>query len=75
MSTAIIISYLEEPLMDCDQNLPLFIIGDLNIDLKSEKGNKLINFMTFYNLKNAVKSYTRIEHRYYLKYNKNIKCK
>jgi hypothetical protein len=44
---------------------PLFIFGDLNMDLKSSKGNDLAKFMARNELKNFVDVYTRIFRKYY----------
>jgi hypothetical protein len=44
---------------------PLFIFGDLNMDLKSSKGNDLAKFMSRNELKNFVDVYTRIFRKYY----------
>ncbi len=52
-----------------EQNIPLFIIGDLNMDLRSKKGKILYNFMLQNNLKNFAKHPTRIETRFYEKRN------
>ena len=45
----------------------LIIIGDLNMDLKSKKGNDLIQFMISNDLENCVHGYIRIVSNYYQK--------
>ena len=49
---------------DINSNNHLFIIGDLNMDLKSKKGTHLKNFMANNNLINYVKTFTRIDKRF-----------
>ena len=44
---------------------PLFIVGDLNMDLKSNKGGELKEFLVDNNLKNFVNDYTRIARTFY----------
>ena len=68
MNEKLFINELDEILCQLDRSLPLFIIGDLNIDLKSSKGQKLLQFMKSNDLSNFVDDYTRVAS----KYNNNI---
>ena len=61
------IELLQNILFENNQTLPLIIIGDLNIHLKSSKGNGLVNFMLSNDLENCVRGYTRIVSNYYKK--------
>ena len=54
---------LEDILFDIDQSNSLFIIGDLNMDLLSDKGDHLKQFMKGNHLDNFVKEPTRIARR------------
>ena len=56
---------LENFLMLLDQREPIFIFGDLNMDLKSIKGIDLANFLIRNDLKNFVKEHTRVCRSYY----------
>ena len=55
---------LDNILFQINTSLPLFVIGDLNIDLKSAKGQDFIRYMQNYDLHNHVKEYTRMASRY-----------
>ena len=70
MNELFFIDELDNLISLLDSSLPLSIIGDLNIDLKSSKGKKLLRFMTGYNLSNFVDEYTRIASKYNNKTNK-----
>lgn len=63
MNELFFIDELDNLISQLDSSLPLFIIGDLNIDLKSSKGKKLLRFMTGYNLSNFVDEYTRTAYK------------
>jgi hypothetical protein len=52
--------YLENFLLLLDPREPLFILGDLNIDLRSSKGLDLANFLLRNDLKNSVNEHTRV---------------
>ena len=66
---------LELLLCDIDQNQPIFIIGDLNMDLKSKKGCNLMDFMDNNQLTNFVDKYTRTDTRFIKKKNKYVTSK
>ena len=51
---------LENFLMLLDPREPLFIFGDLNMDLKGTKGIDLANFLIRNDLKNFVNEHTRV---------------
>ena len=53
-----------------DPSEPLFIIGDLNMNLLSDDGNDLKEFMINNDLTNSVRSPTRIQTNFYKKTNK-----
>ena len=53
------ISRLETYLFGIDLSKPLFIIGDLNINLSSDKATAIESFLSTYNLRNFVKDPTR----------------
>ena len=74
-SNEIFLDNLQSYLLHLDPVHPLFIIGDLNMDLKSSKGIDLTNFMIFNNMINYVDDYTRIVSRYSAKQNKFINSK
>ncbi len=59
------IEKLESFLLLLDPREPLFIIGDLNMDLKSIRGADLLNFLIRNNLKNSVEQHTRVCRSYY----------
>ena len=61
------IKFLQDVLFEFNQNQPLIIIRDLNMDHKSKKGNDLIQFMISNDLENCVCGYTRIVSNYYQK--------
>jgi len=46
--------------LNTDNSEPLFIFGDLNMDLKSEKGDDLKDFLINNDYKNFIDDYTRI---------------
>ena len=48
-----------------DPNEPLFIIGDLNMDLKSLKGFDLAQFLIRQDLKNHINEHTRVCRNYF----------
>ena len=56
---------LEEFIFLLNPDEPLFIVGDLNMDLKSNKGGELKEFLVDNNLKNFVNDYTRIARTFY----------
>jgi hypothetical protein len=56
---------LESFLLLLDPREPLYIIGDLNMDLKSIKGSDLGNFLIRNELNNFVNQHTRICRSYY----------
>ena len=56
---------LEDLLFQIDKNDPIFIIGDLNMDLFSNKGSELKQFMIVNDIKNFVTKFTRIATNYY----------
>lgn len=57
-------------LFEFDPAEPLFIIGDLNMDLASSKGDVLKSFLANFNLRNFVFEYTRVCKKFYRKNNK-----
>ncbi len=69
------LDYLQDIILGLDQNSPLFIVGDLNMDLKSKNGNDLNCFMINNDYKNFVTQYTRIKTNYYKKKDKFITSK
>ena len=56
---------LENFLLLLDPREPLFIFGDLNMDLRSSKGLDLANFLLRNDLKNFVNEHTRVCRSYY----------
>ena len=54
------IDFIESFLLNFDLNEPIFIFGDLNLDLLSNKGDTLRSFMNDYNFSNSVSEPTRI---------------
>ena len=60
---------LENFIFNIDSREPLFIIGDLNMDLKSSTGDNLKEFLLNNEYKNFVTDYTRIEKSFYKKQN------
>ena len=58
------IEYLESVLMGIDLNDPLFIIGDLNMDLLSSNENPLKRFMQDQNMSNFINNATRVRQRF-----------
>ena len=56
---------IETRISSIAQNLPIFIIGDLNMDLNSSKGDELTSFMKNNNFFNFVKNSTRTCTRFY----------
>ena len=44
---------------------PFFLFGELNMDLKSKKGDILMEYLNEHQLKNFVKKYTRIQTVYF----------
>jgi hypothetical protein len=63
------ISHLESLLVSIDPMQPLFIIGDLNMNLLTSAGDELKDFMINNDLKNAVRTPTRIATSFYKKEN------
>ena len=63
------IGHLESLLVNVDPAQPLFIIGDLNMDLLSSAGDELKDFMVNNGMKNAVRTSTRIATNFYKKKN------
>ena len=57
------ITYFDNYLLQVDLSLPLFVIGDLNFDLKSSYGEPLRQIMDNYQLTNFVEKSTRVAHR------------
>jgi hypothetical protein len=66
---------LENFLMLLDPSEPLFIVGDLNMDLLSNKGNELKEFLLNNQLKNSVMQHTRVCRSFFEKKNKYITSK
>ena len=66
---------LEDFILTLDPAEPIFIIGDLNMDLRSDEGIELKNFLINNDLKNFVNTHTRIERRFYIKRQKWIVSK
>ena len=66
---------LEDFILTLDPAEPIFIIGDLNMDLRSDEGIELKNFLINNDLKNFVNTHTRIERRFYKKRQKWIVSK
>ena len=64
---------LEEVLLELDNDLPLFIIGDLNMDLLNNKQNDLSSFIINNSLSNFVNAPTRTQIRFFEKENR-ISC-
>jgi len=58
-----------------DKDDPLFIIGDLNMDLVSDKGDELRDFLTTNDLKNYVVEHTRVQTNYFEKKQKHMTSK
>ena len=56
---------LENFLLLLDPREPLYTFGDLNMDLRSSKGNDLANFLMRNDLKNFVNEHTRVCRSYY----------
>ena len=61
--------------MILDPSEPLFIVGDLNMDLFSNKGNDLKDFLLNNQLKNHVEQHTRVSRNFYEKKNKYVTSK
>ena len=61
---------LENYLLLLDPDIPLFIIGDLNMDLKSIKGFDLAQFLVRNDLKNFINEHTRVSRCFYKEKNK-----
>ena len=59
------LEFLDQAISCFDPNDPLFVIGDLNMDLNSEIGLPLTEFMRDLSLSNSVTSSTRIQTRSY----------
>ena len=66
---------LENFIMLLDPCESLFIVGDLNMDLRSVKGFDLKNFLIRNELKNYVEQHTRVCRSYYKKKKRFIKSK
>ena len=58
---------LEDCIITIDPADPIFIIGDLNMDLRSNAGIEPKNFLINNELKNFVNAHTRIKRRFYKK--------
>ena len=58
-----------------DPNEPLFVFGDLNMDLKSIKGLDLAQFLVRNGLKNFVNEHTRVCRSFYKDKKKHITSK
>ena len=58
-------------MFEFDPAEPIFIIGDLNMDLACNRGDVLKSFVENFNLKNYVFEYTRVCKKFYKKKNKN----
>lgn len=57
------IEFLSSKVSDLNPSDPLYIIGDLNMDLNSINGNQLQQFMNDFSLSNLVKEPTRVQSR------------
>ena len=57
------LEFLNSKVSDLNPNDPLFIIGDLNMDLNSVNGKQLQEFMNDLSLSNLVKEPTRVQSR------------
>ena len=75
LNEKLFIEELDNVISNLDFSLPLFIIGDLNIDLKTSKGANLTRFMNGFNLSNFVDDYTRVSTKYNNKTDKFITSK
>ena len=58
---------LEDIILTLDLAEPIFITGDLNMDLSTDEGIELKNFLINNDVENFVNSQTRIERRFYKK--------
>lgn len=54
------LSQLEQFLVGIDLSKPIFIVGDLNIDLSTQNGDSLISFAKRYDFCNFVHEHTRV---------------
>jgi len=61
----IFISQIENVLFTIDSNEPIFLLGDLNMDLINNNNENLIEFISHYELKNYVTKPTRTLLKYY----------
>ena len=57
------LEFLDLKVSGVNLNEPLFIIGDLNMDLNSDAGKLLHDFMNDFHLKNFIKEPTRVKSR------------
>ena len=64
------IEQLEELLVDIDNRLPIFIVGDLNMDLLKPEANPLYEFIINNSLANFVAAPTRTQVKFFEKTNK-----
>ena len=58
-----------------DNDDPFFLIGDLNMDLKSGQGADLKDYLLANDLKNFVNDYTRVSTSFYKKQKKSSTSK
>ena len=59
-NNSIFLNTLETIIQQIDPELPIFITGDFNMDLNSNKGKDLLDFMYINHFKNYIKDFTRI---------------
>ena len=72
LNDALFLDDLGQFIETLDTSMSLFIIGDLNMDLKSSKGIPLSLFMQDFSLKNFVNQFTRSVKNWNIKKNKFI---
>ena len=63
------LKHLENTISLCNPIETIFVVGDLNMDLKSEKGNALNEFLRDFSFKNFVQI---IKYIYFMKYIKIV---
>lgn len=54
------IDFLDATISDIDLKEPIFILGDINMDLKSDSGKPLQKLINDYNITNFIKESTRV---------------
>ena len=72
LNSADFIEFLDAKISSIDLSEPIFIIGDLNMNLKSNLGLPLKNFMISYKFSNFVNEATRIATRHLKKNGKHL---